>query len=309
MTTILFGSNGFLGKNLIPKLVENREDFIILKKEECDLQNLKETSDVFKKLKPHTIINLAGRVGGFLANRNRPADLGLINLQIGTNLCVSALGSGVKRIINFLGSCSYPSHITEGIREEDLATGLPDKTSAPYAMGKTAIHFNLMAMNKQYGMQNITIVPSNVYGPYDHFDPEDGHVVPALICKIHAAKTSNMASLKMVGSGLASRDFLYAPDLLEPLKQIIEMTDINNKLPGIMNFGTQKPTSIQTLAHHICDVVGYHGELIWEEHNINDGQSVKYLNCDQLKHNELNFEITSLDKGIELTYQNFLETR
>lgn len=313
MRVLFLGSDGFLGNNLSPELkrwlsTSGHGDAFVTTRKDCDLQRLDEVTAFFKDVEPHTIVHLAGRVGGFLANKTKPADIGLVNLQIGINVLIAAREAGVKRIINFVGSCSYPRNITSGIKETDLAEGYPDPTSAAYAIGKTALHENLMAMSKQYGMDNLTLLPANVYGPFDHFDPDDGHVVPALIYKLHHAALEEKPFIDMIGSGNAERDFLFAPDLLLPLKHILS-SEKSDTFPRLLNVGTGSATSIRELASVIGDVVGYEGELRWENSSDNDGQNVKYLDCALLDSLGIGFQPTSLRDGIEATYEAFLQER
>ena len=312
MYVLILGSDGFLGRNLGPDLKTWITDnslgsAILAKRKNCDLQSLDNVIDYFEQLRPDTIINLAGKVGGFLANKQKPADIGLTNLQINVNILVAARKTKVNRIINFVGSCSYPAHIKDAITEADLANGAPDTTSAAYAVGKTAIHENLMAMNYQDDMENITFLPANVYGPFDHFDPIEGHVVPALIHKIHNAKLHGSSHMQMIGSGNAQRDFLFAPDLLNPIKRVLS-SQFGEHFPKLLNIGTGCPTSIKALARIICDVVGYSGELYWENSSQNDGQNIKYLDCGLLDSLNFGFQPTNLREGITQTYRAYLET-
>lgn len=312
MQVLILGSDGFLGRNLGPSLKtwitdNSLGEAVLATRKQCDLQSLSDVRGYLEQLQPHTIINLAGKVGGFLANKQKPADIGLTNLQINVNLLVAARETKVNRIINFVGSCSYPAHIKNAIKEADLGNGSPDPTSAAYAVGKTAIHQNLMAMNYQDGMKNITFLPANVYGPFDHFDPVEGHVVPALIQKIHAAKIHDLPHMQMIGSGHAKRDFLFAPDMLAPIKRVLN-AKVDENIPSLLNIGTGCPTSIKSLARVICDVVGYSGELFWENSSENDGQNVKYLDCSLMNSLDFDFQPTDLFDGITQTYRSYLAT-
>lgn len=309
MRILVTGKDGFLGRNIIPAIQSSFKDTIFIGRADCDLEDYRATLAYFKQISPDFVVHCAGKVGGILANKATPADIALINLKIGLNVLEASSSLGVAGVIQFVGSCSYPTAIGRPIVESELNAGRPDDTSIAYATVKTALHFLARAMNIQRGTSNLSLVLGNIYGPYDHFDIVRGHVVPALLVKIIRAKKANMRKLTMIGSGRAQRDLLFAPDVGDVVVDVVGRLSRKDMLPDSMNFSPGIGVSISSLAECIREVVGWDGVFEWEAGSSNDGQITKILDNRLRLGLGINPPFTSLTSGLKLTYDHLMREK
>ena len=259
---------------------------------------------VFSYLSNHTpdvLIDAAARVGGILANNTYPAEFLSENLQIQVNLMDAAAAAGVERFVFLGSSCIYPKFAPQPIPESSLLTGELEPTNSAYAVAKISGIEQVRAHRKQYGRRWISVMPTNIYGPGDNFHPEDSHVVPALIRRIHEAKNSGASEVVIWGSGSPLREFLHADDLARAIVFLSETYDSDE----IINIGSGEEVSIRQLAETISDVVGFDGELVFDSSKP-DGTPRKLLDSSRLHALGWSTE-KSLREGLASTYEWFVE--
>jgi len=249
------------------------------------------------KEKPEFVFLSAAKVGGIMANKTYPADFIRDNLSIELNIIESARLSKVKKLLFLGSSCIYPKLAPQPIKEECLMTSSLEETNKAYAIAKIAGIELCQAYRKQYDVNFISVMPTNLYGQGDNFDLESSHVVPAFIRKFHEAKNSNDPSVVLWGSGKAYREFLYVDDLADAC---IFLMDYYND-SEIINIGTGEDITIKELATLVQQIVGYKGEIIWDTKKP-DGTPRKLLDVSKI--NKLGWKYTTaLKDGIESTYE------
>jgi GDP-L-fucose synthase len=266
-----------------------------------DLTCAREVDAFVAACRPQIVFLAAGKMGGIGANRRYPADLMLDNLRVTCNLIESAHRHGVTRLLYLASSCAYPKACPQPMREESLHTGALEPTSAAYAMAKLSGITLCEAFRSQHGADFFAGVPANVYGPGDHFDAENAHVIGALMARLHAAKGEGSPCVEVWGSGNAQREFLYVDDLADAC--VFVMRHYGGE--GPINLGGGTIASIRELACMIRDVVGYEGELRFDATQP-DGFALKALDSTRLT--ELGWAgATPLRQGLERTYRWFLQ--
>jgi len=282
-----FKSNGFL--NLIGRTSI-----------ELDLKNQQEVKDFYLSEKPDLVIDAAAKVGGILANRDNPYQFLMENMQIQNNLIDGAFQSGVKKFIFLGSSCIYPKHATQPIKEEFLLTDKLEPTNESYAVAKISGLKACEAIRKQYGLDYISLMPTNLYGYNDNFDLTTSHVLPAMIRKFHEAKENNHSAVYLWGSGSPMREFLFVDDMADAVLFAVE-----NKLSDcIYNIGSGKEISIKELAKTIQKIVGHKGEIKWDM-NKPDGTPRKLMDVTKIKNLGWSYS-TELNDGIQVTYDWFV---
>ncbi len=245
--------------------------------EESDLADAAQVEGFFAKTAPEYVFVAAGKSSGIEGNRKRPAELMLDNLLVECNVIHSAYRHGVKKLLYLASSCCYPKHCPQPMRVESLLTGPLEATNEAYAVAKIAGIKLCQAYRQQYGVPFIVGIPANVFGPGDDFSLEDSHVIPALIRKVYAAKTSGVPSVKMWGTGTPRREFIFADDLADAC--LFVMQEYEGTEP--INLGGGIDLSIRELAGLITEVVGYEGELCFDASRP-DGMPLKALDSSQL---------------------------
>jgi len=295
---VITGGSGFLGKAVYKELSSSNDTIIPLKgRSGWDLTNQKQVDYMFQQLKPDVIIHLAARVGGIGANKDNPGLFFYENLSMGMNLIETARKYGnLKKFVMIGTVCAYPKFTPVPFKEEDIWNGYPEETNAPYGIAKKTLTEMLIAYNQQYGLNCTNLIPVNMYGPHDHFDPKVSHVIPAIILKIDKAIDSGEKEVRLWGTGKASREFLYINDCAEAIRMATE-TDTD---PSPINIGTGVECSISDLANKIAKIMNYNGNVLFNVNGL-DGQPRRCLDVSKAK-NVLNFEAkTPLDKGLEET--------
>ena len=282
-------------------------NLIVRSHKELDLIKQNEVSQYFTKEKPVYVFVAAATVGGIQANNTYRGQFLYENLMIQSNIIHAAHQNGVKKLM-FLGSaCIYPRNSKQPIREEYLLSGYLESTNEPYAIAKIAGIKMCENYFKQYGDNNISVMPSNLYGPNDNYDLETSHVLPALMRKFHEAKINNEKSVEIWGSGKPKREFLHVDDLADAcifLMINLDADKLYSENISHINIGCGEEVSINELALLIKDIVGFEGELVFNT-NYPDGMPRKLLNIDKI--NNLGWESSiSLKDGIRDTYNWFI---
>jgi GDP-L-fucose synthase len=255
------GHRGLVGSAIVRELQSSGYNNLVLKtRAELDLLNQVAVDNFFRDENIAYVFLAAAKVGGIMANREQPADFIYENLQIQNNIIYSAYKYKVKKLLFLGSSCIYPRNCAQPIKEEYLMTGELEPTNDAYALAKIAGIKMCQSFNKQYGTNFISVMPTNLYGPYDNFDLTSSHVLPALIRKFYEAKKNNLAQIELWGTGAAKREFLHVDDLAEAVVYLMNNYDDS----VIVNIGTGEDLSIKELALKIKDIVGYDGEIIWD---------------------------------------------
>lgn len=268
---------------------------------ELDLKNSEQVEEFFKSEKPQYVFLAAAKVGGILANSKYPADFIYENLQIQNNVIGMAKKYEVKKLMFLGSSCIYPRMCQQPIKEEYLLSGYLEETNEAYALAKISGLKMCQFFNHQYGTNYISVMPTNLYGPYDNFDPENSHVMPALIRKFHEAKENNAPEVVVWGSGTPLREFLYSEDMADACIYLMETYEGND----FFNIGTGKEITIRGLAEMIKEVVGYEGNLAFDASKP-DGTPRKLLDVSRLESAGWKYKIELRD-GIEKAYKWFVE--
>ena len=302
------GHRGMVGSAICRSLqAKGFTNLIGQSSKELDLRNQQAVLDFFKKEKPKVVIDAAARVGGILANNDFPYQFLMENMQIQNNLIEASLKSGVEKFIFLGSSCIYPRNAPQPLKEEYLLTSSLEPTNEWYAVAKIAGIKTCEAIRKQFSKDYISLMPTNLFGPFDNFDLNTSHVLPALIRKFHDAKklafNGQHSSVTLWGSGNPMREFLYVDDLAEAVIFALE-TQLQENL---YNVGTGTDLSIKELAIIIQKVVGHQGEIIWDNSKP-DGTPRKLLDVSKMTFAGWKSKI-GLEEGIHLTYQWFLENQ
>jgi len=303
---IIFGSSGFLGQNLIEEFKKRDLTYIGLSSNDIDL--ITESNDyyLFKSIfinKDCIVINLAANCGGIGYNQKNPVNLFTDNMNIIMNVFKICHNNKVEKLINVGTVCSYPITPSIPFKEEEIWDGYPEPTNAPYGIAKKCSLVLSECFKKQYGLNSINLMLANMYGEFDHFGSEKGHVIPDLINKFIEAKNTNSKSVMLWGTGKATRDFLYAKDAVNILLKIIEF-DYNKVCP--VNIGTGLELSIATLAVMIKNKIGFEGDIWWDGSKPN-GQPKRVLDITKLESIIGKYEFTSIYDGINKTIDWYLE--
>ena len=295
------GHAGLIGSALLRRLKNDGFRNVLSRtRAQLDLAHAAPVKAFFRKTRPEYVILAAGRVGGIIENKSKPADFIVENLAVQLNVLGAARTSGVKRLIFFGSSCMYPRKCAQPMREEMLLTGPLEPTSMAYAAAKIAGVEMCLAFNRQDGGQRfVPLIPNSVYGPNDNFDPESGHVLSALIRRFHDAKAKKRPSVTLWGSGKPRREFLYADDLAAACLRLLNADLSKTDLP--INVGSGSDISIRELANLVKAAVGYDGRIEWDRTKP-DGAPAKWLDTTRLARLGWKSE-TPLDAGVRRTYQ------
>jgi GDP-L-fucose synthase len=294
---LITGGNGFLGKHLVAKLNEfkpkliriaDRDKFDLTKYEDC----LKATKGI------DVVIHLAAKVGGIGYNREFPADLYDDNILMGTFMMMSARKNKVKKYLGLGTICAYPKFTPVPFKEENLWDGYPEETNAPYGLAKKMQLVQGQSYREQYGFNAIYLLPVNLYGPGDNFNPNSSHVIPALIKKFVEAKNNNAKEVVVWGTGVATREFLYVKDAVEGILLACEKYDKSDPV----NLGAGFEISIKDLAELIKKVTGFGGKIVWDKTKPN-GQPRRKLNTSRAE-KEFGFTAkTTFKEGLKETIE------
>jgi GDP-L-fucose synthase len=276
---LVTGGAGFLGRQVVEQLLKagaQSEKITVPRSHEMDLRYADKCQQVVEK--QDIVIHLAAHVGGIGLNREKPAELFYDNLMMGTQLIHAAYQAGVEKFVCIGTICAYPNLTPVPFKEDDLWNGYPEVTNAPYGIAKKALLVQLQAYRQQYGFNGIYLLPVNLYGPEDNFDPSSSHVIPALIRKVHQAQQTGETKLPVWGDGSPTREFLYSTDAA---RGIVMGTQFYND-PEPVNLGTGYEISIRDLIELICELMEFEGEIVWETDKPN-GQPRRCLDTQRAK--------------------------
>lgn len=296
------GHRGLVGSALLRRLTaEGYGDLVLRSRAELDLTDQAAVRAFFDREKVEYVILAAAKVGGILANDRFGGDFIRDNLQIQTNVIDAAWRAGVKKLLFLGSSCLYPKFAEQPLREDALLTGPPEPSNKPYAIAKIAGITMCQAYRRQYGFNAICAMPSNLYGPGDHFDPEGSHAIPGLIRRLHDAKREGAPSVTLWGTGTPRREFLYVDDMADACLHLMDHYDGEN----IVNVGPGEDVTIAELAGMIRAVVGYPGALT-QDLSKPDGHPRKVMEVSRLFATGWRPKV-GLEEGLRRTYDWFLE--
>ncbi|QGP56141.1 GDP-L-fucose synthase [Piscirickettsia salmonis] len=298
---LVLGASGMVGQSLCSFLEINDYSKIYQpKRAELDLLSQNQVYRYFQKNKFDIVILLAAKVGGIQANIKDPVGFYLENTLIGTNIVKAALDAEVSILLNIASSCMYPKN-REKLHENDLLTGALESTNEGYALAKIGTTAFCRYVNQQYKLNFKTLIPCNLYGPFDNFDPVSSHMIPGVIRKLHESKEARKSVIDIWGNGEARREFMYVDDLSQCILKALENIDC---LPEIMNVGMGVDYSINEYYKVIAEVIGYMGEY---KHDLSRPVGMKKKLLDTQQALEWGWQaLTPLKVGIEKTYQYFL---
>ena len=296
------GHNGLVGSAIVRKLQNEGYDNLILRsKSELDLRDQRAVRNFFSTEKPEYVFLAAAKVGGIIANAQAPADFTYDNLAIQTNVIDSAYRNGVKKLL-FLGSaCIYPKITSQPIKEEYLLEGKLEPTNEGYALAKIVGLKLCEYYKQQYGFNAISLMPVNLYGPNDNFDPTKSHVIPGMIRKFYDAKKNGLASVSCWGDGSPTREFLHSDDLADAC--LFMMNSYNDT--QFVNVGSDNEITIKALSEMIKKEIGFEGEIIWDTTYPN-GQPLRKLDYTLMDNLGWKSKV-SFEEGLRTTVKWFMD--
>lgn len=303
MRILLTGGGGMVGCNLLEHPNLNEFEVLAPRRSELDLSNFSQIQSFLTKHKPNIIIHAAGRVGGIQANMREPIKFLVENLDMGRNLISAAHQAGVKRLINLGSSCMYPRNYSDPLSEEMILKGELEPTNEGYALAKiVTARLCDYVRHEDNSFQYKTLIPCNLYGRYDKFDPVHSHLIPAIIHKIHQAKKNGHKLVEIWGDGTARREFMYAGDLSDALVNSIKNFDT---LPPYMNIGLGHDHTINDYYEIAAEVIGYTGKFV---HNLSKPVGMMRKLVSITKQTEWGWSAShQLREGIEKTYAFYLK--
>ncbi|MHB8742013.1 MAG: GDP-L-fucose synthase [Sulfuricaulis sp.] len=299
------GHRGLVGSAITRRLVSGGYSHIIRRTHaELDLTEQRAVNEFFEKETPEYVFLAAAKVGGIQANNTYRADFIHQNLMIESNIIHAAYRHGVKKLMFLGSSCIYPKHAPQPMKEEYLLTGILEPTNEPYAIAKIAGIKMCDAYNRQYGTNFMSAMPTNLYGLGDNYDLKNSHVLPALVRKMHEAKSQGTQDAVVWGSGTPKREFLYSDDLADAVVFLMEKYNASD-VGEFVNIGVGKEITIRELAELIADVVGFRGQLIFDRSKP-DGTPRKLLDVSRL--HALGWQAkTGFREGITKAYADYLQ--
>ncbi len=298
---LVLGSTGFVGKAMVNRLNKEGEDFVASTHVECDLQNKEETFKLFGTYGPDIVINLAAFLGGVHFGIKHAAEMFTNNMEMQINILEACRRYGVKRLINPIGSCVYPGDL-EVYEEDQFWDGCIHESVLPFATAKKAFVVACEAYQRQYGLDSINLVMSNIYGPGDHFDDERAHAVGGMVKRLLDAKREGSKEFVVYGTGKPVREWLYIDDAVDALFRAIHSGPIN----GFLNIGERKGYSIKETAEIIARLVGFEGTIRFDS-NWPDGALIKTVDGSRAQ-KVLGWKAEMpFDKGLKTTVEWYME--
>ncbi len=272
------GGNGFLGSYVIALLRQANAHIFVPHHQEYDLTQIQDVKRAYQDSQPDIVIHLAAKVGGIGINREKPGEFFYDNLMMGTQLMEQGRLHGVEKFVSIGTICAYPKFTPIPFKEENLWNGYPEETNAPYGLAKKMLLVQGQAYRQQYDFNAIYLLPVNLYGPGDNFDPHSSHVIPALIKKCVDAIKRNDSQIIAWGTGSASREFLYVEDAAKAIVMATEKYDESEPI----NLGSHMEITIKELLQIIVDLTGFRGEIIWDTSKP-DGQPRRSIDTSRAK--------------------------
>ncbi|MES2686036.1 MAG: GDP-L-fucose synthase [Pseudomonadota bacterium] len=299
----LTGGGGMVGRNILEHPLASQWDFVAPSSRELDLADFDATRRFLAEYRPDAVIHCAGLVGGIQANIARPVDFLVVNVDLGRNVIMAAREAGVQKLLNLASSCMYPREAPNPLNEELILRGELEPTNEGYAIAKIFAtrlceYISRETPEKQYK----TLIPCNLYGRHDKFEPKHSHLIPAIIHKIHQAKTAGLPSVEIWGDGTARREFMYAGDLSDAVLHALADFD---SLPGMLNIGLGHDHSINDYYRTAAEVIGWTGEFV---HDTSRPVGMKQKLVDIGRQRDWGWKAsTTLSEGIEKAYQFYLQ--
>lgn len=299
------GGAGFLGTNVVNRLRERGcQNVFVPRSKDYNLVDNAAVKRLYQDSKPDVVIHLAAIVGGIGANRENPGKFFYNNLMMGLQMIEQGRLFGLEKFVAIGTICAYPKFTPVPFKEDDLWNGYPEETNAPYGLAKKMLLVQSQAYRQQYNFNSIYLLPVNLYGPGDNFDPESSHVIPALIKKVFDAKDKGEKRITVWGTGKATREFLYVEDAAEG---IVLATEKYNK-PDPVNLGAGFEISIKSLVEMICQLAGFHGKIEWDTSKP-DGQPRRRLDTGRAER-EFGFKAkTDFGEGLKKTIDWYAANR
>src|SRR4051794_16616269 len=297
-SVVVTGGAGFLGKPTVRMLEDAGADVRVVRSSQYDLRDAEATREALEGAQ--IVLHLAARVGGIGFNRRNPAPLAYDNLTMGTNVFEASRALGVEKLVAACSVCAYPKFTPVPFKEDNIWDGYPEESNAPYGLAKKMLLVLSDAYRRQYGFDSCAPIMANLYGPGDNFDPEDSHVIAAMVNKYVAAADSGHETVTLWGTGNPSREFLYVDDAARALLLCAERLDSSDPV----NIGTGIETKIRDLAEMVASAVGFEGETVWDTSRP-DGQPVRYLDVSRA-HERIAFESEmALEEGLRRTVESY----
>ncbi|WP_173423958.1 NAD-dependent epimerase/dehydratase family protein [Ensifer adhaerens] len=303
MTKILLtGGGGMVGRNLVSLCRNVGIDIVAPGRSELDLLDFNQTQNVLKQLSPDLVIHAAGVVGGIQANIKNPVRFLSDNWAMGNNIVLAARSAGVARLLNLGSSCMYPRNSEDPLREDQVLSGTLEPTNEGYALAKCAVARLCEYVTRETPQFDYkTIIPCNLYGPFDKFDPGVSHLIPAIIHKLHVAKLRGETSVEIWGDGSARREFMFAGDLADAI--VFAIANFAS-MPSLLNIGLGDDFTVNEYYQVAADVIGYDGSFA---HDISKPVGMKRKLLDVTKQTMLGWAPrTTLRDGIRETYEYYL---
>lgn len=300
---LVTGAHGFVGSHVMPKVVEYGCQVCAPTRSEYDLRDPRQTNSMFARLRPEVVVHLAADVGGIGYNQANPGSLFYNNAMMGINILEACRRYDVDKVVLVGTVCAYPKYTPVPFHEGCLWDGFPEETNAPYGIAKRMLLVQAQAYRAQYGLRTIYLMPVNLYGPRDNFDPLSSHVIPALIRRIVDAKILGSSCVDIWGSGNVTREFLYVDDAASA---IVTAADRYEKAEPV-NLGTGTEMTICALAEMLCELVGYSGNLTFIAGQP-DGQPRRCLDVTRAKAEFGFIAKTSLRDGLRKTIEWYSST-
>ncbi len=298
------GGAGFLGRYVVDALRGAGADTVVARQRDYDLVESGSARRLLEAARPDLVVHLAARVGGIGANREHPGSFFYDNLMMGVRLVEECRRQGIAKVVTVGTICSYPRLTPVPFREDDLWNGYPEETNAPYGLAKKMLLVQGQAYRQEYGMNVIHLLPVNLYGPGDNFDPASSHVIPALIRKVQDAQDKGEREIEVWGTGRASREFLYVEDAARGIALAAESYDGAEPV----NHGAGFEVAIRDLVTLIARLMGYDGAVRWDPSKP-DGQPRRCLDTSRAEHKFGFRATTAFEEGLRRTIQWYREQR
>lgn len=299
---VVTGGAGFLGSHIVERLEkEECRTIFVPRQNDYDLRSLDAIRQLLGDSQPDLIIHAAGNVGGIGANRAHPAEFFYDNLMMGVQLLHESWKFGVQKFVAIGTVCAYPKFTPVPFHEEDLWTGYPEETNAPYGLAKKMLLVQSMAYRQQYEFDSIFLLPVNLYGPRDNFDPESSHVIPALVKKCLDAKRDGAKEIVVWGDGSPTREFLYVEDAAEGI--ILASERYNRSEP--VNLGSAFEISIRDLVELIARLTEFQGQIVWDKSKPN-GQPRRKLDTSRAERGFCFKSVTPFEVGLRNTIEWYI---
>jgi GDP-L-fucose synthase len=302
---VVTGGAGFLGRHVVAELRRRGvTEVVVPRRKDYNLVEREAARRLLQEARPSLVLHLAARVGGIGANRDNPGSFFYDNLMMGVQLLEECRQQGIEKVVTVGTICAYPKFTPVPFREEEVWNGYPEETNAPYGLAKKMLLVQGQAYRQQYGLDIIHLLPVNLYGPHDNFDPASSHVIPALIKKCEEALAQGAGAIEVWGTGKASREFLYVEDAARG----ICMAAADYSGPEPVNLGAGFEITIKDLVELIARLVGFKGQILWDP-NKPDGQPRRCLDISRAERYFGFRAATSFEEGLRRTIEWYRRER